>query len=192
MTFLLTLLARSHGGETSRERTPWSQTSTLILPFSAFLSLRTFLTFSHRRSHRVWPPHTRLNTQTHTGKIQVQFWELSLAWGPLFSGCVVPKAAILPWPPLLLSKPCNQCAALCTRMSQDAAAEKKKKAQQNFRWTAVAQSSTNQVLLASPSFYVRPFEANKVFAVWHIVLGSHKAAVGSIRKVSRGKNQSNQ
>lgn len=103
----------------------------------------------------------------------------------LFSGCVVPEVAILPWPPLLLSKPCNQCAALCTRMSQDAPA----KTQQNFWWTAVAQSSANQVLLMSLSSYVRPFEANKVFAVWHILLGSNKAAVGSIHKVSWKKKK---
>lgn len=102
----------------------------------------------------------------------------------LFSGCVVPEVAILPWPPLLLSKPCNQCAALCTRMSQDAPA----KTQQNFWWTAVAQSSANQVLLMSLSSYVSPFEANKVVAVWHILLGSHSAAVGSIHKVESWKN----
>lgn len=134
--------------------------------------------FSLRRSRRTCPPHKHIHRKDSSPIVRAHSSMRSL-----FSGCVVPEVAILPWPPLLLSKPCNQCAALCTRMSQDTPA----KTQQNFWWTAVAQSSANQVLSCRFSSYVSPFEANKVFAVWHILLGSYKAAVGSIHKVSRKK-----
>lgn len=128
------------------------------------------------------------STQTHTHRKDSRpILRAHSSMRSLFSGCVVPEVTILPWPPLLLSKPCNQCAALCTRMSQDAPA----KTQQNFWWTAVAQSSANQVLLMSLSSYVSRFEANKVFSVWHILLGSHKAAVGSIHKVSWKRKKKN-
>ena len=158
---------------------------------SPFLSLPISLSPSRRQSHGAPPPPP---TQTHTHrKDSSPILRAHSSMRSLFSGCVVPEVAILPWPPLFLSKACNQCAALCTRMSQDARA----KTQQNFWWTALAQSSANQVLLMSLSSYVSPFEANKVFAVWHILLGSHKAAVGSIHKVSwkneeKKKKQCNQ
>lgn len=145
------------------------------------LSLPTYFSLSHRHSHRILPPaHAHRHRKDSSPILRAHSSMRSL-----FSGCVVPEVAILPWPPLLFSKPCNQCAALCTRMSQDSLA----KTQQTFWWTAVAQSSANQVLLVSLPSYVSPFEANKVFAVWHILLGSHKAAVGSIYKVSWKKKK---
>lgn len=188
MTLLLTLLALLHREETHWDATPWSQTSTLILPFSPsppfLFSASLFLPIP------LCPVDTRIEYRppTHAHRHRKDPSPILRAHSSmrsLFSGSVVPEVAILPWPPLLFSKPCNQCAALCTRMSQDAPA----KTQQTFWRTAVAQSSANQVLLVSLSSYVGPFEANKVFAVWHILLGSHKAAVGSIYKVSCKKKK---
>lgn len=184
MTLLLTLLVLLQREETHRDATPWRQTSTFKLPFSPIVfpsSLFLFTYFSPRHSHRLLAPTCAQRHRKDSGPIR----RAHSSMRALFSGCDVPEVTILPWPPLLFSKPCNQCAALCTRMSQDAPA----KTQQNFWWTAEAQSSTNQVLLMSRSSYVSPFEANKVFAVWHIFLGSHKAAVGSIYKVSREKKE---
>lgn len=118
MTLLLTLLALLHREEMHRDATPWSQASTLILPFP-FLSLPhspylQYLFLFH--THRIMP-------STHARRCWKDASPILRACSSmrsLSSGCAVPEVAILPRPPLLFSKPCNQCAALCTRMSQDA------------------------------------------------------------------------
>lgn len=107
----------------------------------------------------------------------------------LFSGCVVPEVAILPWPPLSLSKPCNQCAALCTGMSLDTQARTQRSSTSDerlrLRVRLIRSCSCRLPVMRGL------FEANNVFAVWHILLGSYKASVGSIHKVSKKKKEGN-
>lgn len=81
---------------------------------SAPLSLFT-VPISLSYSHRIMPPtHTHRRRKDASPILRARYNMRSL-----FSGCAVPEVAILLWPPLLFSKPCNQCIVLCTRMSQD-------------------------------------------------------------------------
>ena len=82
----------------------------------------------------------------------------------LFNGILLPEVAILSWPPLLLSKPCNQCAAHFTgdvaRRRKKEEKKKKSKASISDEQQA-AQSSANQVLPVLFPSHVGPFDTKK-------------------------------
>lgn len=63
--------------------------------------------------------------------------------------------------------------------------------QQNFWWTAVTQSSANQVLLVLFSSYARPFEA-KSLQFGTFVLAATKQLLDQYRKLDGKKKQYNQ
>lgn len=119
MTLLLTLLALLHREETAQGCYTMESRIYFNTPFpslflvSAPLSLFTVpIPLSH--SHRIMPPtHARRRREDASLTLRARSSMRSL-----FNGCVVPEVAILPWLPLLFSKPCNQCATLCTRMLQ--------------------------------------------------------------------------
>lgn len=137
MTLLLTLLALSHREENAQgcyatESNIYFNTPFLpLFPSLPFCLSPPIFSLSHRHIEHC-PPHKHTDRKDSSPILRAHSSMRSL-----FSGCVVPEVAILPWPPLLLSKPCNQCAALCTRMSQDAPAKKHSRISDERQWLRV-------------------------------------------------------